>query len=478
MYIVSYVSKHRNSKYLVRHTALTFYTSKDAIKVLPSAEFVEVPKQDDASISFFGDQMLISLRSDWACSGANYVAGSLLAVPVADFLDKATASSFTVLFAPTPNCSLFTWSSTLNYVVLTLLEDVKTRVCLWKMNAEGQSPRWVEAGSETTAVIRGISLSAVDKEESDDVWLTTSSFIQPTRLSLVSLDGGLDVLKAPKVLKSLPAQFDATGLVEIQRFAVSKDGTKVPYFLLCREDVLKKGNVPTVLYGYGGFEVSLTPSYAKITGKAWLETGGCWVIGNIRGGGEYGPEWHKAALREKREKAYDDYLAVAEDLIASGISSPKTLAIYGGSNGGLLMGNIMTRRPELFRAVICSVPLLDMQRYSHLLAGASWMAEYGDPDKPSDWEFLQCYSAYHNINPSSVKAYPELLMFTSTRDDRVHPYHARSFVQRLLQVSTAEGVQAPQFHSYEVILYFPTPFVSIFPWVPAHYPSFFFYLFF
>ena len=310
------------------------------------------------------------------------------------------------------------------------------------------------------------------------MWLTTSSFITPTKLSLISLDAGMGALAARNVLKSLPDQFNCTGLIEIQDFATSLDGTKIPYFLLCREDLLKKGNVPTVLYGmfsndtlfqlsgvlitnppppsspplgYGGFEISMSPYYSTITGKAWLETGGCYVFSNIRGGGEYGPSWHKAALKEKRHLCYDDFISVAEDLIKKGVTSSARLAIYGGSNGGLLMGNTITRRPDLFKACICSVSLLDMRRYNHLLAGASWVAEYGDGDT-DDWKFLQCYSSYHNIDPKSVASYPELFMFTSTRDDRMHPYHARSFVKRLLDVAAKEGGNVAQkFNYYENI---------------------------
>jgi prolyl oligopeptidase len=195
---------------------------------------------------------------------------------------------------------------------------------------------------------------------------------------------------------------------------------------------------PTLLYGYGGFEISLLPAYAAVTGKTWLEKGGVYVSANIRGGGEYGPRWHKAALREKRHCSYDDFIAVAQDLVKRGVTVPAKLGIRGGSNGGLLMANMLVRAPHLFGAIVCQVPLVDMKRYSHLLAGASWVAEYGDPDKAQDWSFLQCYSAQHNIDPASVSSYPPLLVMTSTKDDRVHPYHARALVRRLLDVQQAE----------------------------------------
>lgn len=238
-------------------------------------------------------------------------------------------------------------------------------------------------------------------------------------------------------LKGLPKQFNATGLVSFQAEATSADGTTVPYFCICREDAPRDGSTPTLLYGYGGFEISQTPNYAALMGAGWLERGGCYVVANIRGGGEFGPTWHQAALRENRQRAYDDFIAVAEDLIARRITSAKRLGIRGGSNGGLLVGNMMVQRPDLFGAVVCAVPLLDMKRYSHLLAGASWMAEYGNPDT-DDWEFLQRYSPYHNLDPAMD--YPALLMTTSTKDDRVHPYHARCFVKRLQEMDKGEKV--------------------------------------
>jgi len=194
--------------------------------------------------------------------------------------------------------------------------------------------------------------------------------------------------------------------------------------------------VPTILYGYGGFQISMTPKYAATTGAAWLEKGGCYVEANIRGGGEFGPSWHQAALKERRHKAYEDFEAVGQDLVATGVCTPAMLACRGGSNGGLLVGNMLVRRPELWGAVVCAVPLLDMLRYNKLLAGASWMAEYGDPDT-ADWgEFLWQYSPYHHIDPAAQ--YPPMLMTTSTRDDRVHPYHARAFVRRLIESGHAE----------------------------------------
>src|SRR5439155_27259640 len=211
----------------------------------------------------------------------------------------------------------------------------------------------------------------------------------------------------------------------------SKDGTVVPYFVVRREGQPLDGRAPTVLYGYGGFEVSLQPGYSALIGNGWLARGGTWVLANIRGGGEFGPQWHQAALKEHRQRAFDDFIAVAEDLIARRITSPQHLGIVGGSNGGLLVGAVMVQRPDLFGAVVCQVPLLDMRRYHQLLAGASWMAEYGNPDDPAEWSFISKYSPYQNVK-ASVKM-PRVLFTTSTRDDRVHPGHARKMAARMLE---------------------------------------------
>ena len=455
--VSAHVSRHGKYKHQIKHRSITFYTGNDFVFV-PSAaethgkeqgEWVKVPKQDGATVTIFQDQALLELRSDWKVSnGTVFTAGSLIAAPLQQFLQLGASALFTVIFSPTESTSLYASTSTQNFLAITVLEHVKTRVYLWRLDRsegiEKSEPRWILAGQEPAAAIRGISISALDSDCSDDVWVTTSSFTTPSTLSLVSLAAcaqrgdGLAGLRDAPAVKSLPHMFDSSGVVEQQGMARSKDGTEVPYFLVCQESVLAAGNAPTLLYGYGGFEISLPPAYGGATGKSWIEKGGCYVVANIRGGGEYGPRWHKAALREKRERAYDDFIAVAEDLVQRGITSPRRLGIRGGSNGGLLMGNMLTRRPDLFGAVICQVPLLDMRRYHKLLAGASWTAEYGDPSDPEDWKFLQCVSAYHNIDPVSIAGYPALLMLTSTRDDRVHPYHARAFVRRLLDVREAE----------------------------------------
>jgi prolyl oligopeptidase len=224
-------------------------------------------------------------------------------------------------------------------------------------------------------------------------------------------------------VRRMPAMFDAENLVVEQHETASRDGTRVPYFVVRHRDTRMDGTNPTLLYAYGGFEISMTPTYGAVTGAAWLERGGVYVLANIRGGGEFGPQWHRSALLGDRQRAFDDFLAVAEDLVARRITTPRHLGIQGGSNGGLLVGAAMTQRPDLFNAVVIQVPLLDMRRYHTLLAGASWMAEYGNPDDPAQWEFIGRYSPYQNVR-RNVR-YPRPLFTTTTRDDRVHPGHAR-----------------------------------------------------
>jgi prolyl oligopeptidase len=277
----------------------------------------------------------------------------------------------------------------------------------------------------------------VDADESDAYFLTATDYLTPTTLSLG------EVGQAPEKLKSLPAFFDAEGLQITQHFATSADGTRVPYFMVAREDLVADGSHPTLLYGYGGFEISLLPSYSAGVGRAWTSQGGVYVVANIRGGGEYGPRWHQAALKADRLRAYEDFAAVARDLIDRKITSPQHLGIQGGSNGGLLVGNMVTLYPELMAAAVCQVPLLDMRRYNQLLAGASWMAEYGNPDKPEEWEYIRRFSPYHNLRPDGK--YPPVLFTTSTRDDRVHPGHAR----KMMALMEAQGHDALYYENIE-----------------------------
>ncbi|RYZ89484.1 MAG: S9 family peptidase [Proteobacteria bacterium] len=264
-------------------------------------------------------------------------------------------------------------------------------------------------------------------EHSNEVLYTLSSYLTPTSVYYMKVG------EEPRLLYQAKERFNAEGLVTSQFSAESKDGTHIPYFIVSKEKHALDPKAPLLLYGYGGFEESLLPSYHGITGKLWLERGGSYVIANIRGGGEFGPAWHEAARTYRRQNAFDDFIAVAEDLIAKGYCTPETLGIQGGSNGGLLVGAVAMQRPELFGAVLCEVPLLDMLIYHELLAGASWTAEYGDPDDVGARRYLYAYSPFHNVK--AERTYPRIMLSTATGDDRVHPGHARRMAKRLQDLS-------------------------------------------
>ncbi len=380
-------------------------------------KLIKIDAPNSANKRVHRQWLALELREPWTVAGKTYPAGSYL---VADF-DRFMAGErdFDVLFEPSDTTSLVDATWTRNHVVLNVLDDVKNKLTV----LTPQDGEWKRSDFVGAPALGMVAVSAVDPDESDAVWMTTADYLTPTTLSLAQIG------QAPERLKSNPVFFDAAGQVAEQRFATSKDGTRVPYFLVHRKDMAYDGENPTLLYGYGGFEISMLPGYLGGAGKGWLEKGGVYAVANIRGGGEYGPRWHQAALKGNRHKAYEDFAAVAEDLIARKITSPKRLGIQGGSNGGLLVGNMLTQYPQLFGAVVVQVPLLDMQRYHKLLAGASWMAEYGDPDKPEEWRFIQGFSPYHLFDPG--KTYPPTLFMTSTRDDRVHPGHARKMMAKM-----------------------------------------------
>ena len=361
--------------------------------------------------------LTLELREPWTVGGKTYTAGSLLVTKFDDFM--AGKRDFDVLFAPTDTTSLAGMSWTKSHVVLNVLDDVKNRLQVMTHSKDG----WVASEFTGAPTFGTIGVGAVDADESDAVWMTVTDYLTPTTLALAEIG------QQPEVLKTMPAFFDASGKVIEQHFANSKDGTRVPYFVVHDKAMKLDGSNPTLLYGYGGFEISLTPNYSGGMGRAWLDKGGVYVVANIRGGGEYGPRWHQAALKQNRHKAYEDMAAVAQDLVTRNITSAKHLGVQGGSNGGLLTGNMLTQYPELFGAVVVQVPLLDMKRYSHLLAGASWMAEYGNPDT-ADWDFIKTFSPYHLFDPA--KSYPPVLFTTSTRDDRVHPGHARKMAAKMI----------------------------------------------
>ncbi len=382
-----------------------------------TGQLVKIDAPNSANKSVHKDWLLLQPRDPMTVGGTTYAAGSLLAANFDDYM--AGKREFEVLFEPTDTTSLDGYTWTKSHLVLNILDDVKNRLRVLTPGADG----WAESEFVGAPQLGTLGVGAVDADESDAVWLTATDYLTPTTLSIAEIG------QPPELLKSMPVFFDASGLVQEQHFATSADGTRIPFFIVHRKGVPHDGKQPTLLYGYGGFEVSLTPGYSGTVGKGWLEKGGVYVVANIRGGGEYGPRWHQAALKQNRHKAYEDFAAVAKELVAHGITSPAHLGIMGGSNGGLLTGNMLTQYPELFGAVVIQVPLLDMKRYSHLLAGASWMAEYGDPDT-ADWEYIRTFSPYHLFDAS--KDYPPTFIWTTTRDDRVHPGHARKMAAKML----------------------------------------------
>ncbi len=377
---------------------------------------LDIPEDADIRVFFHG-RLLFSLRSDWTPSsgGKTYHEGSLLSAAVDDLLRGVR--KFDVLFEPGERTSLATVDRTKDRVLLRTLDNVKSRITALSLDGDA----WKKTEIPTPGV--GTAYLSATSDQSETFFFTYEDFTTPDSL-WVSENGG-----APAKVKTMPAFFDATGMTTEQLEATSKDGTKIPYFVVRPKGTKTDGSAPTLLYGYGGFEISEVPTYNGVLGAAWLSRGGVYVLANIRGGGEFGPAWHKAAVREKHIHNFEDFAAVAQDLIARKITSPRRLGIMGGSQGGLLVSGTMVLYPELFHAVVAQVPLADMRRFNHLLAGASWMSEYGDPDKPEDWAFMQAWSPFQLLKADA--RYPTPFYWTNTRDDRVHPSHARKMVAKL-----------------------------------------------
>ncbi|RJN32875.1 prolyl oligopeptidase family serine peptidase [Nesterenkonia natronophila] len=412
----------------------------------PEATLTLIDVPTDLRIGFHRDLIFFAPRTEATVRGVVLPAGSLYVADAAEFLHSHVhedgAGLLTPLFTPTDSTSLQGITATRNLFALTVMEDVVEHVqAHWRDDAGTWQSRRV-----LSAITGSLSVAAYDARENDDVWITAQDFLTPTTRYLGSLAPLLEGnTETYELIKQAPERFNAEGLAAVQSFATSADGTRVPYFLIGpaetvqfaadgapRESIAGPEPQPTVLYGYGGFEISQKPSYLPLVGKAWLERGGVFAVANIRGGGEYGPRWHQAALKENRGRAFEDFAAVARELVSTGVTTTEQLACRGGSNGGLLTGNMLTQHPDLFGAVVIQVPLLDMKRYSHLLAGASWRAEYGDPDT-ADWEHLQAFSPYHQLDKEAD--YPPVLLTTSTKDDRVHPGHARKMTAALESVS-------------------------------------------
>eukprot|EP01063_Lacrimia_lanifica_P013154 TRINITY_DN1978_c0_g1_i1.p1 TRINITY_DN1978_c0_g1~~TRINITY_DN1978_c0_g1_i1.p1 ORF type:complete len:781 (+),score=296.68 TRINITY_DN1978_c0_g1_i1:66-2408(+) len=446
--------------------SITFYTSEYFHRSLTAdgvagttadaetTPFRKVPIPEDAELGTFADLALVTLRTDLkdpkGKDGTTFLAGAMISLPMDELMEGNWSNAF-ALFSPTPARSLSSTSETRDYVILKVLEDVKTVLEFYKYDPATRSWMKQDGAGESVAVGDDIDVSSHCRNSECDntLWLTRDGYLTPTTLEMGTAE---DCCGATTRVKSKPAMFNADGLCVEQQFATSADGTRIPYFIIRRKDIAYDGTNAVLLDAYGGFEIAMLPGYSAGVGAGWLEKGGVKVIANIRGGGEYGPKWHQAALKEHRYKCYEDVEAIAQALIDSKLTCKEKLACIGGSNGGLLVGNLITRpiSSTLFGAAVCQVPLLDMKRYSQLLAGASWMGEYGDPSKPEEWAYLRRHSPYHILRhdilgkdeegaPEPVTAprkdwkCPKSLFVTSTRDDRVHPAHARKMVACLQQ---------------------------------------------
>lgn len=399
--------------------AITFFES--SVHVLDGERLVALPLPPRATVQgvWHGD-LVASLEQDWTVDGRTHRSGAVVSFPLAEFLRSGRAQ-VRVVYEPGPRAAFqaFRGAKSVAYVVAS--ENVVTRAWRYAL----RDGRWVRLGPVALPERAQVNAGNVAFDD-DRAFFYAEGFLTPRSLWVADADG------AARRLDDMPTWFDASRHTVEQFEATSKDGTKVPYFVVRPRDRPLDGAAPTLLYAYGGFQVSMTPSYSGTLGKLWLEDGGTYVLANVRGGGEFGPAWHQAGLKTRRQVVYDDFVAVAEDLIARRVTSPRRLGIMGGSNGGLLMGVMLTQRPDLWNALVVQVPLLDMLRYHLLLAGASWVDEYGSPDVPAERAFLEQLSPYHRLRAGTQ--YPPPFFVTSTKDDRVHPAHARKMAKRMQEM--------------------------------------------
>ena len=401
---------------------LDFYRSRTLLAVDGRLVHLDVP--DDADLSLRCEWLLVQPRTTWHLGEASYVTGSLLAIHLDSFLRGER--NFDILFTPDAHTAIESWDFTKNHLILTLLSDVSSRLVALDLHNN-----WAEQPMTGVPKLSTARIIDTDPDETDEFWVHVTSFTVPSTVSR-----GVIGTTPPEIIRSSAALFDADELTVEQHWVVSDDGTRVPYFQVSRRDLKLDGSHPTLMSGYGGFQVSRLPEYSGVIGRAWLERGGVFVLANIRGGGEFGPEWHTAALKANRRRAYEDFAAIARDLVKRGVTVHERLGCEGRSNGGLLVGNMITSYPSLFGAVLCGVPLLDMKRYTHLSAGASWVAEYGDPDVPEQWEYLRNFSPYQLLREGTE--YPSVLFYAATSDDRVGPVQARKMAARMQAIGASD----------------------------------------
>jgi prolyl oligopeptidase len=399
-------TKQGNAGLVIR--AVSFFESDYFALENGAVKKLSMPRSADVK-GLFDGAWIATLRQPFETDGVSLPKGALVA-----FREGAKPQ---VIFAPGPRQSVESVGTGRDKIFAVITDNVIGAVHVFTPNGGGWNDKVLPLPGQGSADI------VTANDFGPEAMFSFQNYLTPTTLYF---DGGND---QPKPIKSLPARFDASNLVTEQFQATSKDGTKIPYFVTRPKNV--KGPVPTILYGYGGFEISLTPSYSANFGRLWLSHGGIYVVANIRGGGEFGPSWHDAALKTKRQHAYDDFEAVAADLARRGLTTPKQLGIMGGSNGGLLVSTVMVQRPELFGAVVCQVPLIDMIAFTHIGAGASWIGEYGDPAIPAERDYILTYSPYQNVKKE--RHYPPVFFVTATSDDRVTPVHARKMAARMME---------------------------------------------
>ncbi len=385
--------------------------------ISPSQKLKRIPLPEDANLDgFFKGLALAVLRSDWKTPAGKFKRGDLISWPLSALSQKTPEKFASLVYRPKADETIEDVFPAKSVLYLDILQNVRGQILEGRL----KNSKWI--WTPLSLPKNGATHLVSGNNFSNNLFLNYQDFLTPTALYFKDHKG-------LKVVKKLPARFNAQNLVSEQRWARSPDGTKIPYFLVHRKGLPLNGKNPTLLYGYGGFEISMTPFYSGIIGKVWLKKGGVYALANIRGGGEFGPAWHEAALKTHRQRAYDDFLSVAEDLIQSKITDSKHLGVMGGSNGGLLVGVALTEKPQLFHAVVCQVPLLDMLRYTHIGAGASWIAEYGDPQDPQMAKVLSKYSPYQNVRPGVH--YPKVFFISSVDDDRVAPAHARKMAAKM-----------------------------------------------
>ena len=403
---------------LVIRRSVSFFEAEYQLVRSNGTSKLALPSKADI-VALVAGRLIINLREDWTTDAGTFPQGSLVSIDLAATVAAPERLRPTLIYAPGPREAFQQAAATRGHLLVSVLDNVKGRAYVYKPESAGKWSR------HRIALPDNVSIHIVDADlHSDRAFLSVTGFLTPTSLWLANVATG-----ALATVKTLPPRFDASHHVVEQFEAMSSDGTRIPYFVVHRIDMKLDGGTPTILTAYGGFLVSETPYYAPQTGKLWLERGGALVLANIRGGGEFGPAWHDAGLKTHRQRIFDDFTAVARDLIAKGITSPSHLGIQGGSNGGLLMGVQFIQHPELWGAVDMQVPLLDMLGYEHIAAGSSWVGEYGSVSNPEERAFLASISPYDNLKPGVP--YPEALIWTTTKDDRVGPQHARKFAARL-----------------------------------------------